>query len=167
MEEVTIQQSDVIEACDNLNDKLSRTPDGIPSFFIKRTLTTYLKPITYVLNLSLSQGRVPDQWKSALVIPIFKKGSKSSPDNYRPVSLTSSFSRLSELILYKKILQHLLHNNLLSPYQFGFLQGRSSCSQLLFCLQNWINSFSSNLSSHVIYTDLSKAFDSISHSKLI
>ena len=167
MKDFEITEADILEACQNLKDKLSRTPDEIPSFFIKRTVHSYIKPLTHVFNLSLKQGIVPSQWKSAIVIPIFKKGSKSSPGNYRPVSLTSSFSRLFELILNSKILQHLFSNDLMSPHQFGFLKGRSSCSQLLFCLQDWIDSFSNNCATHVIYTDLAKAFDSISHPKLL
>ena len=167
MQDLVIEENDVIQACQNLNDKLSRTPEGIPSYFIKRTLASYVKPLTFLYNCFLKENVIPDEWKTALVVPIHKKGLKSSPENYRGVSLTSCFSRLFELILYNKIMQHLISNNLLSPYQFGFLQGRSTGSQLLFCLEKWIKSYCENFSTHVIYTDLSKAFDSISHPKLI
>ena len=98
---------------------------------------------------------------------MFKKGNRSKADNYRPISLTSSFCRIFESIIFKKIFKHLQSNHLLTPNQFGFLPRRSACSQLLTCLHQWLISYSSNLTANVIYTDFSKAFDSVSHTKLL
>ena len=99
--------------------------------------------------------------------PIFKKGDRRLPSNYRPVAQTSSFGRILEAILSKKILEHLMSNQLLLPNQFGFLPHRSSASQLLYCLDCWYSSYCSNKIQFVAYTDISKAFDSVSHSKLV
>ena len=104
---------------------------------------------------------------SAFVVPIFKKGNRQNPTNYRPISLTSSFCRLFEAIISKKIMQHLLNHALLSPFQFGFIPNRSSCGQLLDCLYKWHISFFNRQSMSVLYTDISKAFDSVNHRILI
>ena len=139
----------------------------MPPYFIKRIEPVILHFLTFFFNASLKTGFVPSQWKKAIVVPVLKKGDKNQPNNYRPISLTSSFSRIMESILHKKILSHLLSKNLLSPNQFGFLPEKSACSQILSCLYEWITAYCENKSTHVFYADISKAFDSVSHSKLV
>ena len=105
--------------------------------------------------------------KKTNITPIYKKGNRSLPTNYRPIAKTSSFCRILESINSNKIIHHLFENNLLLPNQFGFLPNRSSCDQLLWCLNDWCTSYSNNISQYVVYTDITKAFDSVSHKKLI
>ena len=167
MNDFEISADDVLLAVKNSKDKISRTPEEIPTYFIKRVISTILQPLVILFNRSLKCGLVPSQWKHSIIIPIFKKGDRSNPKNYRPISQTSSFCRLLESILFKKIYFHLSSNNLISSCQFGFLPGRSSCSQLLSCIHQWCHNFSENLSTSVVYTDIAKAFDSVSHQKLL
>ena len=130
---------------------MTSIPENIPIFFIKRTISSYLPFLVTLFNKILETNVIPSQWKSSLITPVHKKGDRCNPKNYRPISLTSSFSRLFESILYSKILHHLQSNNLLSPHQFGFLPLRSSCSQLLSCISTWFRSLSQGKPSHVIY----------------
>ena len=167
MDDFLITEKDIISAVLRMKDKISRTPEGIPMYFIKRVIKSIVKPLCFIFNSSLQSNVVPHQWKRAIVIPVYKKGSRNSPKNYRPISLTSSFCRILESILFEKILSHLLSLNLISPRQFGFLPSRSSCSQLLECLFKWSTAVSEELVMNVVYTDISKAFDSVVHSKLI
>ena len=167
MENFIIQDSDIQEAVGSMKDKITRTPECIPPYFIKRTLPALMPILLFLFNVSLEHGVVPSQWKKALVVPVFKKGDQTQPSNYRPISLTSTFSRIMESILHKKVLDHLLSNNLISPNQYGFVPGRSSCSQILNCLHEWIKAYCRHQTTHVIYTDISKAFDTVSHTKLI
>ena len=167
MPSCTISKKDISNALSSMKDKLTRTPEEIPSFFVKRCSSSLIEPLFMIFNLSLQHCSIPLQWKQAIVIPVFKKGSRNRSQNYRPISLTSCLCRLFESILSEKILSHLLSNNLLSSKQFGFLPNRSSSSQLLSCLQKWSTSFSNNLSTNILYTDIRKAFDSVCHSKLI
>ena len=167
MENFKITESDILLAVKTIKDKLTRTPENIPSYFIKRCIYSIIQPLLYLFNSSLTHGFVPNQWKCSIIVPVYKKGDRNKPLNYRPISLTSSFCRIFELIVSHKILTHLLSNNLLSSFQFGFLPQRSSCDQLLSCLHQWLCSFSSNLTTNIIYTDIRKAFDSVSHPKLI
>ena len=149
------------------NQKRSKTPDEIPSILLKK-LRVSLNEFLYLLfNLSLQSGKVPSQWKCSLICPIHKKGTKSSAENYRPVSLTSSICRLLEKIICEALLHHLMTNNLLSSEQHGFLPGRSTTTQLLTALNDWNDLYYSNNTVSVVYTDLRKAFDKVSLPKLL
>jgi hypothetical protein len=158
---------DILKAARKMKGKLSRTPEGIPTYFIKKVITALLQPLTAIFNRSLTSGVVPEQWKKALVIPIFKKGDRRDPNDYRPVSLTSGFSRLEEAVILDPMMAHVQQHNLLSQCQFGFLPRRSSCSQLLSCQYEWLVSHCESESMKVIYTDITKAFDSVNHRLLI
>ena len=162
-----ITPSDVYNSILSCKDKISRTPEEIPSFFIKRISQYIILPLTYLYNLSLTSGDVPTQWKLSLITPVFKKGNKKLPTNYRPIAQTSSFCRILESIFFNKILSHIQTNSILSDNQFGFIPNKSSCSQLLFCLHTWLSSFCSKTPTFVAYTDISKAFDTVNHRKLI
>ena len=96
-----------------------------------------------------------------------KKGSKNLPKNYRPIALTSVVCRVLEKIIHGVLLNHLLTNNLLSSNQHGFLPHRSTVTQLLDAFNDWTNNYCSGTPVHVVYTDLSKAFDKVSHKKLL
>ena len=107
------------------------------------------------------------QWKTAYICPVHKKGARDQVTNYRPISLTSSMCRLMEKILLERLIRYLLENSLLSKEQHGFLPGRSTTTQLLQCLDHWISDFEEKTEVHAIYTDFKKAFDKVSHNKLI
>ena len=90
----------------------------------------FAAPITLMFRKSIGTGTLPSAWKSARITPIFKKGSKTEPSNYRPVSLTSIVCKTLEKIVRKHIMEHLTSNNLLSDEQYGFRSGRSCVTQL-------------------------------------
>ena len=167
MHDFDILPNDILAVTKDMKDKITRTPDNIPSYFIKRIISAIIQPLTFMFNQFLRLHFVPFQWKISHVIPIYKKGNKSLPNNHRPIALTSSFSRMFESIIHKKIMSHLIQNSLISPAQFGFVPGKSSCSQLLATVNEWFQALSSNPAVNVIYTDIAKAFDSVSHKKLI
>ena len=83
------------------------------------------KQKSMIFELSYNSGKVPSEWKCANVTPIFKKGSKASPNNYRPVSLTSVVCKVMESIIKDKIVDHLCMNNLIFKSQHGFMKKRS------------------------------------------
>ena len=167
MNPFTISHNDIIEAVNGMKDKISRTPEGIPIYLIRRIIPSILHTLSLIFNVSFNQNVIPSQWKNAIIIPVYKRGNRNTAKNYRPISLTSSFCRIFESVVVKNILEHLITNELISPRQFGFLPSRSSCSQLLQCMYKWSSAFSQNLTTNVVYTDISKAFDSVVHSKLI
>ena len=78
-------------------------PDGIPARLLKAYAADLAPVLSHIYQASLNQGTVPADWKHAWVIPVFKKGARNSPSNYRPISITS--------IAYKT-LEHIIHSNL-------------------------------------------------------
>ena len=115
----------------------------------------------------MKNGSIPSAWKKAEVKPIFKKGDKSSPGNYRPVSLTSIVCKIFEGFVREALNNHFMENDLLSKDQFGFTKARSCVSQLLVTINDWINSIDNDEPVDCIYLDLRKAFDTVSHKLLI
>ena len=107
--------------------------------------------MTYLFDLTLHQGVIPNEWKCAIIAPIYKKGSCDKHINYRPASITSVMFRISESIVAEKIMDHLFSNNLLSDSQFGYLPRRSTCTQLLAALNQWYNSYESGISIYIVY----------------
>ena len=84
-----------------------------------------------IFNRSLAQSRVPDDWLQANVVPIYKKGEKYDPANYRPVSLTCICCKSLEHILVGRVMQHLSDHKILVESQHGFRSGRSCETQLV------------------------------------
>ena len=73
-----------------------------------------------IYQASLNQGVLPEDWLKAKIVPVYKKGSRTNPSNYQPVSLTSICCKLLEHIIYSHIMSHLQNNNILCPQQHGF-----------------------------------------------
>ena len=93
----------------------------------------------------------------------------SDPANYRPVSLTSVFGKIMERVIAADMIDYLLRNNLLntSQHQHGFLSKRSTLTNLLESFGDWTISIENKLPNRVAYIDFSRAFDSVSHPKLL
>ena len=96
--------------------------------FIGNAIAT---PLSHIFNLSLNSGKFPSKLKQCRVIPIFKSGNAMECDNYRPISLLSSISKVLEKIVAEKLTNHLLSNNLLYQHQYGFLPKRSTEQNLI------------------------------------
>ena len=123
--------------------------------------------MTNLFNFSLQSGTLPVEWKSAHVIPIFKKGQKDLVKNYRPISLTSLLVKTLERLIYNRIFGFIESNNLLSSHQYGFRPGYSCTSQLIHLFHEWVKALDKRLSTDVIFLDFEKAFDSVPHDCLL
>ena len=115
----------------------------------------------------MTEGKLPSSWKEAEVVPIFKKGKKSSAGNYRPVSLTSVICKVFEKFIRDALDNHFTNNNLLSPDQFGFCSGRSCVTQLLVTINEWFTYLDQKIPVDAAYLDFRKAFDSVPHKRLL
>ncbi|KAF2343715.1 Reverse transcriptase domain [Trinorchestia longiramus] len=122
---------EVEEQLSNLNPYKSTEPDGLGPRILKETAEVISEPLTNIFNRSLETGIVPDDWKRANVTPIFKKGNKQIPNNYRPISLTSVISKTIERLLKLRITKHLNDQNLINDTQHGFREKRSCLTNLL------------------------------------
>ena len=125
------------------------------------------KPLCILMNRSFSEGIFPDTWKLANVIPIFKKGDKSQPSNYRPVTLFSCIGKLQERIVFKNLYIFLLDNKRLYKYQSGFLPHNSTLFQSIDIFHNICQAFDNNMFSCTLFCDVSKAFDRVWHKGLM
>ena len=106
----------------------------------------------------------------ANISAIFKKGKKTLPQNYRPVSpvsLTCIICKIMENLIRDAIIDHMTVNNLFSPYQFGFISGRSTVLQLLHVMKIWNEILDQGGSIDAIYCDFMKAFDKVPHKRLV
>ena len=112
------------------NSKVNKSPgpDQLHPRFLKEMSGVLKYPLKKLFSRCMERGKVPETWKTGHVTPIFKKGKKLDPSNYRPISLTSIVCKTVESLVRHEIMQHLLANELLSRHQHGFMMGRS-CTQ--------------------------------------
>ena len=154
---------EVLEATRLLKDK--KTPDflGVSTNFLKQTISQLIDPLFHIFNLSFSCGVVPAQFKIAKVIPIFKAGDSSSMDNYRPISLLSSFSKILEKIVALRLTAYLETNNILSKWQFGFRSEHFTSHPMIHFLNKITEALNAKRHTISIFCDLKKAFDTCNH----
>ena len=162
-----ISHQDIYQTILRMKSSVSRTPDAIPTYYLQHTASQLIEPLYILFNFSVCTGQVPDIWKQALVTPIYKKGSSNDPKNYRPISLTSSICRVLERIIHSHISSHLLNNNIISPEQHGFVKDRSTQTQQIAYLDQLTSLFDQRIQLEAVYLDFSKAFDKVSHFKLV
>ena len=157
----------VEDELDELSPNKSVGPDKIHPRLLKELASIISGPIAFLFNLSLERSVLPEDWKLAIISPIHKKGSKSVAENYRPISLTAILCKLMEKFVRSAILQHLLDNKLISKRQFGFINGRSTTTQLLYFLDHCVNDIAEGGVVDTIYLDFAKAFDTVAHRRLL
>ena len=162
-----IREEDVLEKIGNLKLGKAAGPDGISATFLIKCKELIARPLTIIFNKSLKEGNVPQDWKCANITPLFKKGCKQEPGNYRPISLTSIACKILEGILKKEILEHINNEVPLNNSQHGFMTRRSCLTNLLEYLEKVTEILDSGGSMDVIYLDFSKAFDKVPHQRLL
>ena len=105
----------------------------------------------------MKSSTVPKKWKYVVITAIHMKGDKSSPDNYRPISLMCSVCKIMEGIIRNKMMEYLLSEDLISDKQYGFVSGRSTVTQLLKFLDDITCNRDEGLTTDVVHTDFQKA----------
>ena len=100
--------------------------DDLSGIFLKDGASLLATPITQLCNLSISSGRFPDACKIAKLKPLFKKGSKTDPKNYRPISLLPLMSKVLERIIHEQTMEFLDKHNILYKFQSGFRKNHST-----------------------------------------
>jgi ribonuclease P/MRP protein subunit RPP40 len=167
LEHLTIDESSILSAVNRLQDNKSPGVDEINSTFLKGTIGGLLKPLAILFNLSLDRGEIPSDWKDANVAVIFKKGSKTDPSNYRPISLTSQVGKILERIIKDRVVEYLEENQLIYNSQHGFRKNRSCLTNLLEFTEKAASCLDSGKSIDIIYLDFQKAFDKVPHARLM
>jgi len=142
-------------------------PESLPPKLLKELSHELAPCLTLLFKASIHQSTLPLDWKTALVMPVFKKGSKSDPSNYRPISLTSVCCKVLEHIIYSNIMSHLENLNILSDSQFGFRTKRSAEQLLLHTIHDFALNLNNKTQTDSILLDFCKVFDKVSHRLLL
>ncbi len=149
----------------NINANKAAGPDGIHGRILKQCAASIAYPLSKIFELSYNSGMIPKEWKLANVVPVYKKGSKMSVENYRPISLTSLVMKIFEKSIRNEIMikcEHLLGRN-----QHGFLPNKSCCTQLITFTESIAEAMNAATRTDVVYFDFAKAFDSVNHDLIL
>ena len=162
-----ITEDDIKKEIKSLKPKASAGCDGISLNMLKLIAPHITKSLTLIVNQSLFTGIFPEKLKIAKVIPLFKKDDKLLMDNYRPVSLLTSISKIFEKVAHRQLTNYFTHNKLFYKSQYGFRGEHSTEFASLELVDRIIDSFENKQTPISIYMDLSKAFDTLDHKILL
>ena len=149
----------------DLNVKKAAGADEIPPRILKSSVNVIKEPLTRLFNSSIKEGHFPSDLKYANITPLFKKEDTTNKENYRPISILPSISKVFERIILQQITFYV--NDILSPYLCGFRKGYSAHHALLRLFDKLNKSLDRKKKIGIFLMDLSKAFDCIPHELLI
>jgi hypothetical protein len=115
-----VTSTEITKIIQTLKNKDSHGYDEISVRLLKASYLFIISHLTHMCNKMLVSGNFPDRLKYAEVKPLLKNGDKTDPSNYRPISLLTSFSKIFEKIIYRRLYKHICENNILANEQFGF-----------------------------------------------
>jgi len=162
-----VTRTEIMDAISQLQSKKSEDMYNISMHTVKLFVSSLIEPLYYIIYKSFETGQIPEQLKIAKIVPIFKSGDKSLPDNYRPISLLPNFSKILEKVMANRLTFFLESNKLLCEEQFGFRKSHSTLHPLVHFLNKISEAKNQNKYSIAIFCDLSKAFDTVDHQILI
>ena len=162
-----VSETNIAKIIDNFPPKTSSGHDNISLKLVKHCKNILVNPITLIINQMFSTNVFPDRLKIAKVKPLFKKDDESSLQNYRPISLLPTISKIFEKSIYLQTYNHFLVNDLFYKSQYGFRGGHSTELAALEVVSKIIDEMDKGLLPLNIYLDLSKAFDTIDHQILL
>jgi len=167
MDPINISVNGVIKLLSNVNATKAAGPDGIPGRLLKSLAGNIAPYLAILFEKIVLEGSIPNDWKTALVVPIPKPGDKHNPENYRPISLTCIVSRVFERIIQASINQHLTLNKIILPTQHGFRKGLSCETQLVSIFHDLADAMDKQFETDVVFLDYRKAFDRVPYCHLI
>ena len=162
-----ISSTEIDSIIRNLRSKQSTGHDNISTTLIKTLRQELTDPVTLIANQMLSTAIFPCSLKTAKVKPLHKKGDKQIMNNYRPISLLPSISKILEKVILQQLSQHFTTHQLLFDNQYGFRKNRSTEHALIELTDRILSNMDNNITPTAIFLDLSKAFDSLNHEILL
>ena len=142
-------------------------PCSIPIFLL-RILSEHVSiPLCDIINDSFSCGTFPNLMKLAEVIPLYKKNSPEFASNYRPISLLSVFSKITEKLMHARLYKFFEDHDILHPLQFGFRSKHSTLHALIGLTESIKKTSGDGMFGCGVFIDLQKAFDTVNHSILL
>ena len=145
----------------------SACPDGLPPYFLKHCLPRLIPIINKIYTVSLTSSLYPKAWKSTLIRPKYKSGSKTEVSNYRPINITPVLSRIMERIVKTSMISFLIDNSLISSAQHGFMNKKSCATSHVELFDHISTLQDTGHAIYIVYFDFNKAFDTVPHKKLL
>lgn len=162
---ISISKDEVLLKLEHLDTKKGAGLDNIPPSVMHHCRSLLAEPLQLLFNESLRKGVFPKALKSGYITPIHKSGDPSNIKNYRPITILPVIGKLFESVVVDKLNFHI--SKILHPSQHGFVQGKSTVSNLLLFQEYVLAAFRKNKQVDAVYIDMSKAFDKVDHSVLI
>ena len=167
MPDLKISVNGIIKLLQGLKPDKAPGPDQIRPLLLQKLCLEIAPILQVIFSKSLEEGSLPSEWLKANVSPIFKKGEKSNPANYRPISLTCILCKIFEHIVASNVVKHFDENQILYDLQHGFRSKRSCETQLTMLIEEIHRNLKDGKQTDIILLDFSKAFDKVNHEKLI
>lgn len=158
---------EVVMLIKDLKNNKSPGPDNLPTIAIQDNVDVFSTILAESFNKIIDSGRYPQCLKIAKVVPIFKSGDPSKPDNYRPISTLSVFNKIFEKLLMNRMVNFLERHNVIYNLQYGFRNGSSTTVAITELVDSIINDIDSKKHVGALFLDLKKAFDTLNHDILL
>ena len=162
---IVFSEIDVINVLKGLDVNKGSGPDDIPLKVLRECADELAPSLTTLFNLSMSTCTLPEVWKYSNVVPIHKKGKKCKVDNYRPISLLNSVSKVMERLVFNHI--YPVVSPQINSAQHGFMKHRSTTTQLIDTYSDISRNLDSGSQTDIIFLDFAKAFDSVPHDLIV
>ena len=158
---------EIFDIINSLINKKALGPNSLPVYILKVNNHLFSDLLSKIINLSFVTGIFPDLCKVAKVIPIFKNDNELLCENYRPISLLPIFSKIYEKVIYTRMYNYLINNNLLYNRQFGFRTQYSTVHSLISVTEEIKSLLDTGHLVAGLFLDLRKAFDTVNHNILL
>jgi len=162
-----INALEVVKTINSLNNSNSRGFDNISNRMLKNVAYNIADILAYLFNLSVSSGIMPNELKTAIVIPLYKKGDRHSIENYRPISLLPVIAKVFEKLIKTRMVSFLAKTNFFSSKQYGFRSGCSTEDALLNFCSFVLKELDNKRFCASMFVDITKAFDTVNHQILL
>ena len=167
MPNISVSLNGVLKLLKDLNPHKAAGADQLKPIVLQRLWDVIAPVLQVIYQKSLDTGRVPNDSNTAYVFPLFKKGDTRFTSYYRPISLTSILWKVLEHIVTTNVVSHMDHHNLLYDLQHGFRSKRSCETQLVTVVEDLMRNSLAGSQTDLVLLDFSKAFDKVSHQKLL
>ena len=166
MWDIHFKTEDVEKRLKNLKQDKAPGPDGVDPKILKECAVELARPIYRIFRKSFDEGKLPSDWRTAVVSPIWKN-CRNLASNYRPISLTSVVCKVLEAIIRDEIVNHVNQKKIFTKNQHGFTTGKSCLTNLLETLEDWKSAVDQGHGVDAIFLNFQKAFDTVPFRRLM
>ena len=167
LQPLVAERFDVYSVLSYLNPAKCKGFKNLPNCLLKSCSQSLVTPLSLLFNFTLASEQFPLQWKTASILPFHKKGSHYDVTNHWPIALLPSLSKVFEKLVHKHLYSYLESRGLLNHRNSGFRKNHSTLTSLLKTTHDIYLAHDHNLSSHIVFLDISKAFDRVVHTNLL